>query len=105
LPAAGIVAVDTSVAVRLLIAHHQHHAQVVAWARGRTLRLAGHSLVEAYSVLTRLPGDARVSALDAVRLIDENFAKPLVLSARVARLSYRETVPLAKEREATARVL
>jgi predicted nucleic acid-binding protein len=90
LTAAGVVAVDTSVAVPLLIAHHQHHAQVVAWARARTLRLAGHSLVETYSVLTRLPGDARVSASDAVRLIDENFARPLVLSARAARLSHRE---------------
>jgi predicted nucleic acid-binding protein len=90
LTAAGVVAVDTSVAVPLLIAGHQHHAQVAAWARGRTLSLSGHSLVETYSVLTRLPGDARVSALDAVRLIDENFARPLVLSARAARLSHRE---------------
>lgn len=86
----GVVAVDTSVAVPLLIAHHQHHAQVSAWARGKTLCLSGHSLVETYSVVTRLPGDARVSAPDAVRLIDENFARPLVLSARAARLSHRE---------------
>jgi predicted nucleic acid-binding protein len=87
---AGVVAVDTSVAVPLLIAHHQHHAQVAAWAQGRTLCLSGHSLIETYSVLTRLPGDARVSVLDAVRLIDENFARPLVLSARAARVSHRE---------------
>ncbi len=88
--AAGVVVVDTSVAVPLLIAGHQHHAQVAAWARGRTLCLIGHSLVETYAVVTRLPSDARVSAPDAVRLIDENFAKPLVLTARAARLFHRE---------------
>lgn len=87
--AAGLVAVDTSVAVPLLVASHQHHARVSAWARGRTLCLTGHSLGETYSVLTRLPGDARVSAPDAVRLIDENFAPPLVLSARTARGCHR----------------
>lgn len=86
----GVVAVDTSVAVPLLIANHQHHAQVAAWARDRTLCLSGHSLAETYSVVTRLPGDARVSALDAVRLIDDNFAQPLVLSARATRSFHRE---------------
>lgn len=87
---AGVVAVDTSVAVPLLVAGHEHHARVAAWSRGRTLCLSGHSLAETYAVLTRLPGDARVSASDAVRLIDENFVQPLVLSARAARLSHRE---------------
>jgi predicted nucleic acid-binding protein len=87
---AGVVAVDTSVAVPLLVAGHQHHPQVAAWARGRILRLSGQSLAETYAVLTRLPGDARVAAQDAVRLIDDNFAQPLMLSARAARLSHRE---------------
>jgi toxin FitB len=84
------VAVDTSVAVPLLIANHEHHGEVAAWASGRTLALCGHALVETYAVLTRLPGDARVSAADAARLIDENFAEPLALSARVARHLHRE---------------
>ncbi|MEZ0367033.1 PIN domain-containing protein [Mycobacterium sp. pUA109] len=84
------MAVDTSVAVPLLVANHQHHAEVAAWARGRTLCLSGHSLAETYAVLTRLPGDARVSAPDAVQLIDDNFVQPLVLSARAARSSHRE---------------
>jgi toxin FitB len=90
LTAAAVVAVDTSVAVPLLVAGHQHHAQVAAWARGRTLCLSGHSLAETYAVLTRLPGDARLSAPDAFTLIDENFAQPLMLSARAARQSHRE---------------
>lgn len=88
--ATEVVAVDTSVAVPLLVANHQHHAQVAAWAQGRTLSLGGHALAETYAVLTRLPGDARVSALDAVRLIDENFAQPLTLSPSVARRSHRQ---------------
>ncbi|WP_424082201.1 type II toxin-antitoxin system VapC family toxin [Mycobacterium sp.] len=85
-----VVAVDTSVAVSLLVVGHEYHAQVAAWARDRTLCLSGHSLAETYAVLTRLPGDARVSAPDAVSLIDENFAQPLMLSARAARLCHRE---------------
>lgn len=85
-----VVAVDTSIAVPLLVASHEHHAQVVAWARDRTLFLSGHSLAETYAVLTRLPGDARVAAPDAVRLIDENFVRSLLLPARAARLLHRE---------------
>lgn len=88
--AAGLVAVDTSVAVPLLVANHQHHEQVAAWAQGRKLCLSGHALAETYAVLTRLPGDARVLASDAVRLIDENFAQPLALSSPVVRRSHRE---------------
>ncbi|MGV0749067.1 PIN domain-containing protein [Mycolicibacter heraklionensis] len=88
--AQGAVAVDTSVAVPLLIGSHEHHAHVAAWAHGQSLCLTGHSLAETYAVLTRLPGDARVSAPDAVRLIDENFAQPLALSVRAARVFHRE---------------
>lgn len=84
------MAIDTSVAVPLLSASHEHHEQVAAWASGRTLCLTGHSLAETYAVLTRLPGDARVAAPDAVRLIDENFPRTLALSARAARVFHRE---------------
>lgn len=87
---ASAVAVDASVAVPLLSASHEHHEQVAAWASGRTLCLTGQSLAETYAVLTRLPGDVRVAAPDAVRLIDENFPQPLALSARAARVLHRE---------------
>jgi predicted nucleic acid-binding protein len=60
------------------------------WAKGRTLGLSGHALAETYSVLTRLPGDARVNPTDAVELIDENFTESLQLGARAARAAYRE---------------
>lgn len=78
-------AVDTSVAVPLVVASHEHHAAVAAWASDRTLALSCHALVETYSVLTRLPGDARVAPGDAVTLIDENFAGVLAMSAATSR--------------------
>ena len=79
------VAVDASVAVPLLVRSHQHHAQVVRWWDRQELSLSAHALAETYSVLTRLPGDARLSADDAARLLDTRFAMPLVLSAEQAR--------------------
>lgn len=42
-------------------------------------------MAETYSVLTRLPGDLRLSPVDAARLIGERFAAPLVLRAEMAR--------------------
>lgn len=69
---------------------HRQHAAIAAWAENRTLGLCGHALAETYSVLTRLPGDARVAAADAVALIDANFAASLQLGARAARSAHRE---------------
>lgn len=83
------VAVDTSVAIPLLHVAHPSHATVVTWAAGKSLHLSGHALVETYAVLTRLPGDARVSRSDAVTLIEENFEHPLVLSSEAARGVHR----------------
>lgn len=84
------VAVDTSVAIPLLVASHQAHAAVASWATGRTLRLSGHALVETYSVLTRLPGDARVAPADAVLLIDDNFPEHLAFPSDRAGQVHRE---------------
>lgn len=81
-------AVDTSVAVPLLVGSHRDHALVLAWAGGRALSLSGHALAETYAVLTRLPGDARVSPADAVLLIDDNFEAPLVLSEPATRTTH-----------------
>jgi len=78
------LAVDTSVAVPLLVRSHQHHADVVRWWDGQELALSGHALAETYSVLTRLPGDARLSAEDAARLLDARFTRPLTLSGSSA---------------------
>jgi predicted nucleic acid-binding protein len=87
-------AVDTSVAVPLLVASHEAHQAVRLWAADRSLVLSGHALVETYSVLTRLPGDARVAPADAVMLIDENFASSLVLSPDAASGAHRSLARL-----------
>ncbi|BBZ62535.1 type II toxin-antitoxin system VapC family toxin [Mycolicibacterium monacense] len=85
-----LTAVDTSVAVPLLVTSHRQHTMVAKWAKARPLGLSGHALAETYSVLTRLPGDARVTAADAVALIDENFPESFQLGARAARAAHRE---------------
>jgi toxin FitB len=79
------VAVDTSVAVPLLVRSHDRHMAVVRWWNGQDVVLSGHALVETYSVLTRLPGDARLTPADAARLLDTRFSPPLVLDVSAAR--------------------
>lgn len=78
------LALDTSVAVPLLMSAHVAHGAVRRTLRGRDLVLTQHSLAETYSVLTRLPGDARVAPDDAVRLIDASFGPPALLAAETA---------------------
>lgn len=41
--------------------------------------MTGHSLAETYSVLTRLPGDARLEAADAAMLLSAGFADVLLV--------------------------
>jgi toxin FitB len=79
------VAVDTSVAVPLLVRSHHGHATVVRWWNGQEVALSGHALAETYSVLTRLPGDSRLAPADAARLLKARFPSPLLLSAPRSR--------------------
>jgi toxin FitB len=79
------IAVDTSVAIPLLVRSHVSHASVARWWGGQAIALSGHALAETYSVLTRLPGDARLAPGDAARLLNARFATPLVLSSSGAR--------------------
>jgi predicted nucleic acid-binding protein len=78
------IAVDTSVAIPLLVAAHAAHEEVTRWWAGREVALCGHALAESYSVLTRLPGDLRLAPRDAARLLSERFTTPLLLSPEVA---------------------
>ncbi len=79
------LALDTSVAVARLMSAHAAHDVVRDRLRGHDLVLTQHSLAETYSVLTRLPGDARVSPPDAIRLIEAGFGHPVLLPASTAR--------------------
>jgi predicted nucleic acid-binding protein len=78
------LALDTSVAIPLLVATHRAHASVSRWWDGREVALSGHALVETYSVLTRLPGDLRLAPPDAARLMADRFVAPLLLGAEAA---------------------
>ncbi len=73
------VVVDTSVAVPFLVETHDSHASVRRSLAGERLVLAAHSLAETYSVLTRLPGEARLAPEDATSLIDANFDETVLM--------------------------
>lgn len=81
----GVIALDTSAAVPLLLQNHSSHERLERWARGKSLALCAHSLAETYSVLTRLPGDNRFTEADAVRVIDRTFESVLCLSEEASR--------------------
>lgn len=82
--------IDTSCMVAAVCSWHQHHAATSAelkrlhQARWRPV-VAGHSLAEAYSVLTRLPTPRRLSPGDALTLVSQNWGK-----ARVEVLAPRD---------------
>jgi toxin FitB len=76
---------DTSVAVPLVLTSHAAHRFVTKAIGDRSVALAGHALHETYAVLTRLPGDARLSPGDAVRLLRQRFDPAVMLDARSAR--------------------
>lgn len=84
-----LYAIDTSVAVPILIANHSAHQLVARWADDQRLAVSGHALSETYAVITRLPGDARVSPPDAAKLIDDRFRQRLVLASESARNAHR----------------
>ena len=76
--------VDTSVAVALVVADHEHHRTVVDAVRDRALGLAGHAAFETSSILTRLPPPARRSPAAVARLIAHNFPATRFLSHHAA---------------------
>jgi predicted nucleic acid-binding protein len=82
--------VDTSVAVALVVADHEHHTATVDAVGSRRLGLAGHAAFETFSVLTRLPPPARRTPETVAKLIAANFPESRYLSERAtARLFER----------------
>lgn len=74
------VAVDTSVAVPLVIQAHSDHAAVTRWWNHQDVALSGHALAETYSVITRLPGGLRLPTAEAALLLRDRFLPPLLMS-------------------------
>jgi len=85
-----VIAVDTSVVVAGFASWHEGHRSAAA-ALARKPRVPAHVLVEAYSVLTRLPPPHRAPADLVAEFLAERFPEaPLVLPAR-AHLGLVET--------------
>jgi predicted nucleic acid-binding protein len=80
----GELLVDTSVAVALAVADHEHHESTFETLRRRRLGLAGHAAFETFSVLTRLPPPARRSPSAVARLLAASFPHSRFLGARAA---------------------
>ena len=89
----GGTALDTSVIVAALLERHEHH-QVARLTVGAALDqgavLPLPALLEAYSVLTRLPPPWRLRATDARALLDRTFRD----RARVVNLDQNASWPL-----------
>ena len=73
---------DTSAAVALVVADHEHHGAVIEAVGNRVLGLAGHAAFETFSILTRLPPTALRSPGAVSRLIAHNFPATRFLSDR-----------------------
>jgi predicted nucleic acid-binding protein len=76
--------VDTSVAVALTVADHEHHDRTFTALGDRRLGLAGHAAFETFSVLTRLPTPARRAPATVARLLAGSFPHTRFLSAQAA---------------------
>ena len=73
MPASAELLVDTSVAVALAVADHEHHEATMEAVGRRRLGLAGHAAFETFSVLTRLPGVSAVGPQTVGALLDRAF--------------------------------
>ena len=76
--------IDTSVAVALVAAGHEHHQQTRKAIGTRSCGLSGHAAFETFSVLTRLPPPNRRTPRAVARLLAHNFPGSRFLSAQGA---------------------
>jgi len=76
--------VDTSVAIALTVADHEHHERTFTALGDRRLGLAGHAAFETFSVLTRLPTPARRAPATVARLLAGSFPHTRFLGAQAA---------------------
>lgn len=86
--------VDTSAAVAMVVADHEHHRATLGATGRRRVGLCGHAAFETFSVLTRLPPPARRRAADVARLLQRNFPGTVFLSADAAADLFRDVPSL-----------
>ena len=87
MPASGSgpqLLVDTSVAVALTVADHDHHQTTSRALGSRRLGLSGHAAFETFSVLTRLPPPARRTPSAVAHLLAVDFPHSRFLGAKAA---------------------
>lgn len=70
-------ALDTSVAVPLIMARHPAHLKTKNAIGDSRVALTSHSLAETFAVLTRLPADARLTPGLAAQILGSDFAVPI----------------------------
>lgn len=80
LPISADLLLDTSAAIALVHDQNPAHERILQLTHGRVIGLAGHASVEMYSVLTRMPGAARVSPGRAQEIIERSFPASAPLS-------------------------
>jgi len=88
---------DTNCIVALLSPRHEHHEHAAREFErrldaGETLVLAAHTLVETYSVLTRLPAPYRLSPVDCRTLLEANFPPETVETVALSGEGYRRLI-------------
>lgn len=81
-PASPELLVDTSVAVALVVADHEHHEAVSVAVGTRRLGLAGHAAFETFSVLTRLPSPTRRDPKVVAQVLRAGFPASRFLDAQ-----------------------
>lgn len=86
--------IDTSVAVALVTAAHEHHRATREAIGDRSCGLSGHAAFETYSVLTRLPPPNRRSPAAVARLLAHNFPGSRFLSAEGTRVLHARLASL-----------
>ena len=76
--------IDTSVAVALAVAGHEHHRATRKAIGGRSCGLSGHAAFETFSALTRLPPPNRRTPASVAQLLAHHFPDLRFLSAQAA---------------------
>ena len=76
---------DTSAAIALVLASHEHHEETVDHLDGLRLGLAGHAWFETFSVITRMPAPTRRSPEVVAQILAQNFPDSCFLSEERTR--------------------
>ena len=92
---------DTAVLVAASVSDHPHHSQAIAalrMVRNKEIvgHVSGHSLAEAYAVLTRAPFTPPIYPAEAWKLISENVL-PFFQIVTLTPTMYRETIQECSE--------